>query len=161
MLILYNIRQFFQSMAYQELSPSTLALSFCIGSYIAFSPFIFLHTVMVFIFGWLFKLNIPVTFAASCGINNPWTAVPIYVIDYVFGYWMVHSVGKMELSNPSWMCWIENFIQNTLHLSKPCLWSFLIGGNLLGIIVSIVLYPVMKKIFTLLMKEKSLPTHGI
>lgn len=137
-------------LAFQERSAKKLAISFCMGNYIAFSPFIFLHTVMVFIFVWLFRLNFAVTFAVAYGVNNIWTAVPIYTTDYVFGYWLVHRVFGADLSSFdfSWMSYINNFFEHTLGLSRPCFWSFMIGGNLLGILTSIVLYPFLVSLFT-------------
>lgn len=138
----------------QKQSMHTLALSLCIGNYIAFSPFIGLHTVMVLVSVWLFNLNMPITFAIAYGVNNPWTAIPVYALDYLIGYWIVHDIAVLELQNPSWMAWIEYFIQNNLNLPKPCLWSFLIGGNVLGILTSIVAYPIALKLFTFLAREK-------
>src|SRR5581483_10373754 len=71
-----------KNLADQEHCSTKLALSFCVGVYIAFSPFIGLHTVMTFIFVWLFGLNLAATFTASWLINNPWTMIPIYSTDY-------------------------------------------------------------------------------
>ncbi len=153
------IRNFFIRLAYQEKSPEKLALSFCVGNYIAFSPFIFLHTVMVFICVWLFRLNFAVTFAAAYGVNNIWTAVPIYTVDYAFGYWLMHSVAGLDLVslNPSWMGFVHRFFELKLGLAKPCLWSFLIGGNLLGILTSVILYPPIKWIFAQFVAQVHLP----
>jgi uncharacterized protein len=146
-----RIRTFFQSIISQEKSPRILALSFCVGNYIAFSPFIGLHTVMAIVFSKCFRLNMALTFAISCSVNNPWTAAPVYALDYIFGYWLVHVVMQLSLQNPSWMRWMENLIESTLQCGKPCLWSFLIGGNVLGIITSLALYPIVKWIFKTLL----------
>jgi len=146
--VVKSLINYLKKFVYEERSPQKLALSFCIGCYIAFSPFLFLHTAMVFGLVWLFGLNFPVTLAASA-LNNPWSLVPIYMADYVFGCWLVHKVMKIEylMASPTWMNSINNFCETTLGIAKPCLWSFMIGGNLLGIAVSIVLYPIMKKLF--------------
>ncbi len=144
------IKNFLKKLIHQEKSPEKLALSFCMGNYIAFSPFPGLHTVMVFLFSWLFRLNFGVVFASSCFINNPWTLIPVYGVDYTFGYWLVYKVLHLNLEQfePSWMHAITIFCANTLGIAKPCLWSFLIGGNILGIGLSLLLYPIMKKIFS-------------
>lgn len=143
------IKKFFKKLIYQERSPEKLAISFCIGNYIAFSPFPCLHTVMVFLFSWLFKLNLGVTLASSCFINNPWTLIPIYAADYAFGHWLVKSVFNFNFTHldPWWMSYINNFCEKTIGVAKPCIWSFLIGGNVLGVVLSFLLYPIMKKIF--------------
>lgn len=143
------IKKFFKKLLYQERSPEKLALSFCMGIYIAFSPFPGLHTVMVFLFSWLLRLNCGVTLASSCFINNPWTLFPIYGGDYAFGYWLVYKIFHINLSQwePGWMHSINIFCENSLGIAKPCIWSFLIGGNILGIVFALLLYPIMKKIF--------------
>ncbi len=99
-------------------TPKKLALSAAIGVYTAFSPFPGLHTVMMIGFTWLLKLNFPTLFVFT-SINNPWTMIPFFSLDYAFGYWFVHNfIGW----NPGW----------TLSLTKIfgsgsiCLWSFFI-----------------------------------
>lgn len=144
------IKQFLKKIIYQERSPEKLALSFCIGNYIAFSPFPFFHTAMVFLFCWLFRLNFAVTLASSCFINNPWTLIPVYGADYFFGYWLLYKVFNLNIAyyDPWWMQPINTFCISTLGIVKPCIFSFLIGGNILGIGLSFLLYPFMKRIFT-------------
>jgi hypothetical protein len=149
---------FFKSLICYDSSPDKLALSFCVGNFIAFSPFLGLHTAMVFVFSWLFKLNLGVVLATSMMINNIWTLVPIYIADYIVGYWLMHRVIGLNvlLTNPSWMNagWmssINSFFEQKLNVARPCLWSFLIGGNLLGFFTSILLYPLMVRIFSRLM----------
>lgn len=143
------IKNFFKKLIYQERSPERLALSFCMGTYIAFCPFVGLHTAMVFLLSWLFRLNWGVTLASSCFINNPWTLIPVYGLDYWVGYNLVYKVLQLDLSwiNPWWMHSIQFFCEKNLGIAKPCIWSFLIGGNLLGIGLALLLYPLMKRIF--------------
>ena len=77
----------------KEKCPKKLIFSSCVGVYVAFSPFIFFHTVMILLFGWLFALNIPVMFAVSWFINNPYTMVPVYALDCLFGDWLFAFLG--------------------------------------------------------------------
>jgi uncharacterized protein (DUF2062 family) len=143
------VKNFFKKLIYQERSAEKLALSFCIGNYIAFSPFPGFHTLMVFLFSWMFSLNLGVTFASSCFINNPWTMIPVYGSDYIFGYWLLHKVFNLnfEVFEPWWMYYINMFCEKTLGIAKPCIISFIVGGNILGIGLSILLYPLMKRVF--------------
>lgn len=120
-------------------SPHKLALSFCTGIYIAFSPFPGAHTIMMFIFKWMLGLNFPVLFIAT-SINNPWTMIPFFSLDYVFGYWFVHVCIGWE---PSWVISLVKIF----GYGKICLWSFLIGGNLLGIACGLLCYPIVYYIF--------------
>lgn len=143
------IKNFIKKMIYHERSPEKLALSFSMGTYIAFSPFMGFHTVMVFLFTWIFGLNLGVTLASSCFINNPWTMIPVYSAGYGFGYWMMHNLFNINtiFLEPAWMMSVNNFFEHTIGFAKPCLWSFLVGGNILGIALGLFLYPLMKRIF--------------
>lgn len=176
-----RVINFFKRCILLERSPKRLAFAFCLGNYIAFSPFLGLHTIMVFICAWVFRLNLTMMLAVSMGINNIWTLVPIYMADYVFGYWFCNKVLHLNFSSlnhwlntvflpiieyiPSFIMirlidavdYLYYFFEYKLCLAKPCVWSFLIGGNLLGIGISVILYPIMKKLFTRL----SYQIHGI
>jgi uncharacterized protein len=131
-------------------SPSKLALSFAIGLFISFSPYVGGHTIMTIASLWLFRLNLPVLLLGST-LNNPWTMVPFFFADYGFGYWVVHSVLGLE---PSWVISLERFFS----CGKICFWSFFVGGNVLGIMSAMVSYPLMnalfKRLLTKMQKEK-------
>jgi len=120
-------------------SPQQLTLSCCIGLYIAFSPFPGLHTIMMLAISYFFRLNLPVLFVVS-SINNPWTMFPLYSCDYAFGYWLVHSIFGIE---PSWQLSLAKLFGS----GKICLWSFLIGGNILAVSLSALSYPFVRKFF--------------
>lgn len=149
------VKQFLKNMVEKERCPQKLALSFCVGIYIAFSPFPGLHTVMVFVFSWLFKLNWAVVLASSCLINSPWTMVPIYATDYMVGRWLCDALfsGDMLAFNPSWMNWINQYMSQYVGMGNMCLTSFLIGGNVLGLFFGVLLYIPMKHIFSTLVNQ--------
>jgi len=144
-----KLKKFLKKLVLKEKSPKVLALSFCIGVFIAFSPFIFLHTAMIFAVCWMFSLNFAVVFSASFFVNNPWTMVPIYSTDYFFGEIFLKKVlGLNTLSlNPSWMEPVNNIVSNYIGISGISFWSFIIGGNLLGLLISVMLYPIVKVVF--------------
>jgi len=150
------IKNFFSKLISHEQSPNKLAFSFCVGNYIAFSPFIGFHGIMACVFSWLFRLNLAVTFATAYFVNNIWTAIPVYTADYAFGYWLVHNIFHLntEAFTPSWMNALSLYLEQKLGLPRPCFWSFLIGGNILGIIVSVGLYPGMQRLFNKLIQQK-------
>lgn len=128
-------------------SPEKLALSFAIGIYISFSPFPGLHTVMMFIFKYLFDLHFPTLFLAT-SINNPWTMIPFFTFDYFFGYWLVHHWLALD---PSW----QISLVKIFGTGSICVWSFLIGGNVLGILGGLLSYPVIFFILKFLMKSNT------
>jgi len=133
----------------KEHSPKRLAISSCVGIYIAFSPFIGFHTAMVFLFAWAFALNFAVLLAVSCAINNPWTMVPIYAIDYMFGDWVLSfmHINSIEF-DPQWVVAINQWVAQSTGIQGVSLCSFLVGGNLLGLGISGILYPILIRIFT-------------
>jgi len=166
-MIVRRIKNFFYKLVLKEKSPKMLALSFCVGVFISFSPFVFFHTIMIIVSAWLFSLNFAVVMSASLFVNNPWTMVPVYSADYVFGEWFLRKIiGLNPLSlNPSWMSPLNSFICKYTGISGISFWSFMIGGNLLGLIISVMLYPVVKRIFKrlsrVIYKSKSKGGHRV
>jgi hypothetical protein len=132
-----------------ERSSHWLALSFSVGAYIAFSPFIGFHTVMALAAIYFFHLNGAAVFTASLLINNPWTMVPVYSFDYIFGHWLCATLFPVNwvFENPWWMDWLNEPLVKYIGLPELSLWSFFVGGNVLGLIAAFVLYPVMYWIF--------------
>jgi uncharacterized protein len=124
-------------------SPSKLALSFAIGIFISFSPYVGGHTLMTVASLWLFRLNLPILLLGST-LNNPWTMVPFFFVDYGFGHWFVHSLCGWE---PTWVISLERFFGT----GKICFWSFFVGGNILGVFSAFISYPLMKELFARLL----------
>ncbi len=133
------------------ISPAKLTASCCIGMYIAFSPFPGLHMVMVLVSSWLFTLNFPVVFMVAT-INNPWTMIPFFSLDYMVGYWLVHQLLGID---PSWVISLEKIFGS----GKICLWSFLVGGNVLGILSALLLYPVAYRLCRTLHTKLHMSSH--
>ncbi len=156
------INNFLKKLISKEPNPQKLALSFCLGNYVAFSPFLGLHTVLVLILSPLLRLNMAVAMAATYAINNPWTMIPIYSAGYFVGHFLLYDLLHLgeSLCNPSWMKWVETFFETKLHMASPCLWSFLIGANILGIVTSIILYPIMNSVFKKLVAKKVDEIHS-
>lgn len=140
----------------KESSHHKLVASCCMGVYVAFSPFICCHTIMIFLFGWLFSLNIPIMFIVSWFINNPWTMVPIYAFDCVVGNYIFAFLGvnSMQL-NPSWMMGLNDLLSTYLGISGISFWSFMVGGNLFALFIGGILYPVFSYFFTCMRRSDS------
>jgi uncharacterized protein (DUF2062 family) len=103
---------------------------------------------MVFLCAQRFKYNVCILFCVSTLINNPWTMVPVYAIDYLFGNWLFDllCINGMSL-NPHWVTALNEYIVLYTGIEGISLWSFLIGGNLLAIAISGILYPVLIRTF--------------
>jgi uncharacterized protein (DUF2062 family) len=129
-------------------SPHRLTIAFCLGMYVAFSPFPGFHMLMLVSARWLWGLNFPVMFVAAT-LNNLWTMGPIYGADYFVGHWFVHTFLRI---NSTWTISLEKILGN----ASICLPSFFIGGNLLGIALAFACYIPMFKLFnTLWFKQNS------
>ncbi len=139
MIKLKKIRQLFKKALTSGWSVNKLTQSFCMGIFIAFFPIPGSHTVMMLLLKWLFRLNFPVLFV-STSINNPWTMIPLFSLDYIFGYWFIH---KFFGFNPSWAISLGKIFGN----GEICLWSFFIGGNVLGLFFALVSYPLVYCLF--------------
>ena len=69
--------------------PERTALAFAIGVFIAFSPFLGLHTIMATLVAVLFRFNKIAVFAGTF-INNPFlTLVPIIIASYAVGAFLL------------------------------------------------------------------------
>ena len=147
-MIITPIRSLTQRLIALEQSPHKLALTCALGVYIGFSPLIGLHTVMTFFFGWMFSLNIAALFAVSVLVNNPWTMVPVYSIDHLFGTWLFNlfHINYLQLE-PVWVESCNLFLKKHTGITGLSLSAFLVGGNLLAIVISLVIYPLVKRIF--------------
>ncbi len=131
-----------------------LTLSCCMGIYIAFCPFVGFHTALVFLFAWLFALNFAVMLSVSMLVNNPWTMVPVYGAGHMFGDWMLSLCGLDHYEwNPSWITSLNEWAHQAIGLKGFSFWAFMIGGNILGIGLGVMCYPIIKRLFALV-KER-------
>lgn len=148
-----------KKLVFGERSAHKLALSFAMGMFIGFSPYIGFHNIMIFLFSWIFRLNTLTTFAVA-HINNPLTTVPVLSICYVFGQWIIHDLFRVSFnfSNPAWITFINGKLTYYLGMPKICFWTFFIGANVLAIILALISYPVMKFVFKKMINEQDLNT---
>lgn len=157
-----QIRSLAERLMSQEQCAHRLALTCALGVFIGISPLIGAHTAMTFLFGWVLGLNIPAVFAVSVFVNNPWTMVPIYSLDHIFGKWLLSVFNIDCLSwDPMWLESCNLFLKQHTGISGLSLSAFLFGGNLLAVGVSVMLYPLMKRVFTMYISKKPLAVREI
>jgi uncharacterized protein len=154
-MVFNKIQSLLQRMAASERCPSKLAFTCALGIYIGISPLIGLHTAMIFLFGWMFALSIPLLFAVSVLVHNPWTMMPVYALDHVFGKWLftLFEIDYLRW-DPAWVETCNVFLKEHTGITGLSLTAFLVGGNLLGIGVSVMLYPLMKRVFAKYLAQK-------
>ena len=125
--------------------PERTALAFSIGVFIAFSPFLGLHTIAATAIAFAFRFN-KVAIYAGTFVNNPFlTLLPIILASYAVGALLMGrplglAVESIELlKSPHLLTgeWWEKLIHSAGNVLVP----FAIGGMLLSIICSIIAYP--------------------
>lgn len=133
-------------------SAQGISIACSVGIYIAFSPFPGLHGVMILASAYFFRLHLPTIFLVA-SISNPWTMLPFYSFDYYFGHWLVHHLLDLHPDlffsasslQPYWPA-LANTLSKCLGSGSICVWSFIVGGNVAGIIVALACYPLVKKL---------------
>lgn len=143
------VRKLMERLVKSESDPIRLAWSVALGIFIAFSPYLGIQTILVFVFAFVFHANSAVIFIVLYTINNPWTMIPIAALDYLFGYWLTETVLglNLEAHDPSWMTWVNakiSFLTSYLGIEKLCFWCYLIGGNILALAIAAASYPFLK-----------------
>jgi uncharacterized protein (DUF2062 family) len=125
--------------------PERTALAFSIGVFIAFSPFLGLHTIMATVLAFAFRFN-KIAIYAGTFVNNPFlTFVPIVLASYAVGALVMGRPLKfpqesMELlKSPHLLSgeWWGNLFRHSTDVLLP----FAIGGMVLSVICSIIAYP--------------------
>jgi len=126
--------------------PERTALAFSIGVFIAFSPFLGLHTVLATLIAFLFRFN---KIAVYCGtfINNPFlTLVPIIIASYAIGAFVlgrplkIPDAGVELLKHPHLLT--ASYYRELFQHSWDIVWPFTIGGMVLSVVCSLIAYPV-------------------
>jgi uncharacterized protein (DUF2062 family) len=125
--------------------PERTALAFSIGVFIAFSPFLGLHTIAATAIAFAFRFN-KIAIYAGTFINNPFlTLVPIILASYAMGALLlgrplglppesIELLRSPHLLTGDW--WGKLF-----HSGGNVLAPFLIGGMTLSVICSLLAYP--------------------
>ena len=139
--------------------PERTALAFSVGVFIAFSPFLGLHTIMATVLAFLFRFNKVAIFAGTF-INNPFlTLVPIILASYAVGAFLtgrpvsLPPEGLELLRHPRLLTadyWRALFAEFWVVLMP-----FTVGGMVLSVVCSLAAYPVTLKILRANQRRKS------
>ena len=126
--------------------PERTALAFSIGVFIAFSPFLGLHTIMATALAFFFRFN-KIAIYTGTFVNNPFlTLVPIILASYAIGAFLLGrpirlDAAKMELlSDPHLLT--RDYWRALAAESWDVVLPFAIGGTALSVICSLAAYPV-------------------
>ena len=124
--------------------PERTALAFSIGVFITFSPILGLHTVIATVLAFLFRLN-KVAIYVGTYINNPFTLVPIIIVSYGIGAFIMgrplripeEGMELLKHPHPLTGSYYRQLFTTSWYLVEP----FAIGGMALSVVCSVVSYP--------------------
>jgi hypothetical protein len=125
--------------------PERTALAFAVGVFIAFSPFLGLHTIMATFMAFVFRFN-KIAIYSGTFINNPFiTLVPIIAISYAVGALLlgmplsIPEEGVALLRDPELLSsdYYQRLFIESWHVVKP----FMVGGMVLSVVCSVLAYP--------------------
>lgn len=126
--------------------PERTALAFAIGVFIAFSPFLGLHTILATLLAFLFRFN-KVAIYSGTFINNPFLSlVPIIIASYAVGAFIlgrplrIPEAGIELLKHPHLLT--ADYYRRLFRESWDIVWPFTIGGLALSVVCSLIAYPV-------------------
>ena len=125
--------------------PERTALAFSIGIFIAFSPFLGLHTIMATVVAFAFRFN-KVAIYTGTFINNPFlTLVPIIILSYAVGAFIlgrpmdIPDEGIELLKDPH--LFSSDYYRRLFVQGWSIVWPFAIGGTVLSVVCSLLAYP--------------------
>ena len=144
--------------------PERTALAFSIGIFIAFSPFLGLHTILATALAFLFRFN-KIAIYTGTFVNNPFlTLIPIIVASYALGAFLLGrplrlDAEKMELLRDPHLL-TAHYWRSLLAHSWDVLIPFCIGGTLLSVICSLAAYPVTLRLLRARQRRKAVTGDG-
>ena len=125
--------------------PERTALAFSIGVFIAFSPFLGLHTIMATAVAFIFRFN-KIAIYTGTFINNPFlTLIPIIIASYAIGAFClgrplaIPDEGVELLTNPR--LFSSDYYQLLFVQSWNIVWPFSVGATVLSVVCSLLAYP--------------------
>ena len=139
------VRSTFRRLLALDDPPERTALAFSIGVFIAFSPFLGLHTITATVIAFLFRFN-KIAIYTGTFINNPFlTLIPIIIASYGVGALVlgrplgIPAEGIELLTNPRLLT--ADYYRQLFVQSWHIVWPFTVGATLLSVICSAVSYP--------------------
>jgi len=140
------LRSTFRRLLTLDDPPERTALAFAIGVFIAFSPFLGLHTIMATLVAFVFRFNKVAVFSGTF-INNPFlTLVPIIIASYAVGAFIlgrpvqIPAEGVELLKEPQLLT--PDYYRKVFREGWQVVWPFSVGGMVLAIVCSLIAYPV-------------------
>ncbi len=146
-----SYRQIVREIIYLNDEPKKLSLSFAVGVFISVSPFLGIHTILAITLSILFKLNKLSTIAGSW-INMPWTMPFIYYTEYKIGTFLLNKDFNFDIRPFT--------LHHYLKESPGAFLSIFIGSIIIGLLLGIIFYFLLKYIIEIYRRKKNVSTKG-
>ena len=125
--------------------PERTALAFSIGVFIAFSPFLGLHTILATFIAFVFRFNKVAIYSGTFLNNPPLTLAPIIVASYAVGAFFlgrplrIPAEGVELLKSPH--LFTGDYYRKVFLQSLDIVEPFALGGMILSVVCSLIAYP--------------------
>jgi uncharacterized protein len=139
-----TLRRLFHAVFHVQDTPHRIALSFGLGVFIAFSPLLGLHTGLALGLAFLFRLS-RVAILAGAWTNNPWTLAPMFMAGTALGC-AILGVSPESLESIDWSLHGRAFYAALWDGLRPLLVPFVVGNSVLGGIVGVIAYLVVRSL---------------
>jgi uncharacterized protein len=125
--------------------PERTALAFSIGVFIAFSPFLGLHTIIATLIAFVFRFNKVAIYTGTFLNNPPLTLVPIIIASYAVGAFFMGRALRIPpegielIKDPHLLTadYYRRIFVQSWFLVEP----FALGGIVLSVVCSLIAYP--------------------
>ena len=133
-------------------TPHQLAKSFAVGVFVAFTPFMGLHTIAVLLLAWALRLNKAAAILGTL-VNNPWTIAAVYIgptyIAVVAMRWFgidvpsfgfTHLTLRLDRVLDLYSPWQVKFWMLLIKTFRPYIVALLVGTTVAGAAASVFSY---------------------
>lgn len=133
-------------------SPHLLAKSFAVGVFIAFTPFMGLHTIAVLLLAWALRLNKAAAILGTL-VNNPWTIAalfigPTYAAAVAMRWFGIdvppmgfgHLTRRLDMVMDLYSPWQVKFWMLLIKTFRPYIVALLVGTTVAGAAASVFSY---------------------
>ena len=139
------IRSAFRRLLALDDPPERTALAFSVGIFIAFSPFLGLHTLMATLIAFWFRFN-KIAIYTGTFVNNPFfTLVPIIVASYAVGAFLLGRPLSLPADSMELLSHPQLFDGDYWRRLGANAWEvvlpFSVGGLALSVVCSLASYP--------------------
>lgn len=131
-------------------TPHSIALGFSIGVFIAFSPFLGIHTILCIFFSWVVGANIPSSIIGTF-VGNPITYPVIWTTSIGIGNFLLNRQ-SLDYDKSNSLIFFKTDFLMTL---KPVFIPLFFGGLILGFLFALVSYFLIKYLILIFRNNRS------